>query len=283
MEIAKTIKKAADLIKTARRRNKIIGFVPTMGALHKGHCSLMETSVKKCGCTVVSIFVNPTQFGPREDFKNYPRTLSKDLEICEDKGVDLVFVPTVKQMYHGKNLTWVKVEKLTLPLCGRFRPGHFDGVTTICAKLFNIVNPDFAFFGQKDAQQAIVLKTMVDDLNFPLKIITCPTIREKDGLAVSSRNKYLTPEQRKQAPVIYKALCNARNLIQSGTKNTERIKTEIKNTIEKAASAEIQYIDILDAGSLEELENIKGKTLIAVAVLFGPARLIDNILIDTKS
>jgi len=283
MEVAKTIKKTADLIKTAHRRNKIIGFVPTMGALHKGHCSLIETSVKKCGYTVISIFVNPTQFGPGEDFKNYPRTLSKDLKICEDKGVDLVFVPTVKQMYHGKNLTWVKVEKLTLPLCGRFRPGHFDGVTTVCAKLFNIVSPDFAFFGQKDAQQAIVLKTMVDDLNFPLKIITCQTVREKDGLAVSSRNKYLTPEQRKQAPVIYKALCNARNLIQSGTKNTEKIKAEIKNTVDKAASAEIQYIDIVDASSLEELENIKGKTLIAVSVFFGPARLIDNILIDTKN
>ena len=283
MEVVKTIKKAEDFIKIARQRNKTIGFVPTMGALHKGHCSLIETSVKKCGCTAVSIFVNPTQFGPEEDFKNYPRTLSEDLKICEDKGVDLVFAPTVKQMYPAKNLTWVKVEKLTLPLCGRFRPGHFDGVTTICAKLFNIIKPDFAFFGQKDAQQAIVLKKMVDDLNFPLKIITCTTVRENDGLAVSSRNKYLTTEQRKQAPLIYKALCNARKSIQSGNKNTEKIKAEIENTIKKAASAQIQYVDILDADSLAKVENIKTKTLIAVAVSFGDARLIDNILIDTKS
>jgi len=283
MEVAKTIKKTGNLIKTARRRNKIIGFVPTMGALHKGHCSLIESSVKKCGYTVVSIFVNPTQFGPEEDFKNYPRTLSEDLKICEDKGVDLVFAPTVKEMYPAENLTQVKVGKLTVPLCGRFRPGHFDGVTTVCAKLFNIVNPDLAFFGQKDAQQAIVLKRMVDDLNFPLEIVTCPTVREKDGLAVSSRNKYLTPEQREQAPIIYKALCNARKSIQTGNKNTEKIKAEIKNTIKKAASAKIQYIDIVDAGSLEKLENIEGKSLIALAVFFGDARLIDNILIDTKS
>jgi len=192
MEIAKTIESVRSLVKAARSRGKKIGFVPTMGALHIGHISLIEAAVKTCDFVVVSIFVNPTQFGPGEDLEKYPRPIDADLEICRKGGVNVVFAPTAEQMYPAENLTWVDVEKLTEPLCGQSRPWHFRGVTTVCAKLFNIVAPDIAFFGQKDAQQAIVIKRMAADLNMPLEIVICPTIRQPDGLAVSSRNQYLT-------------------------------------------------------------------------------------------
>ena len=191
-----------------------------MGALHAGHISLIEAAKRKCDFVVVSIFVNPTQFGPGEDFQKYPRPLKTDLQLCRKAGVDLVFAPTAKEMYSSENLTWVDVEKLTEPLCGRFRPGHFRGVATVCAKLFNIVLPDIAFFGQKDAQQAIVIKRMVADLNMPLKIVICPTIREKSGLALSSRNQYLTDQQKQDAAAIYKSLQKCRQLIKSGVRNS---------------------------------------------------------------
>ena len=200
MEVAKTIESVRNLVKAARSRKKKIGLVPTMGALHIGHISLVEAAVKDYDFVVVSIFVNPTQFGPGEDFEKYPRPLEADLEICKKTGVDVVFNPAPEQMYPQKNLTWVTVEKLTEPLCGMSRPGHFRGVTTVCTKLFNIVEPDVAYFGQKDAQQAIVIKRMVADLNMPLKIIVCPTVREQSGLAVSSRNQYLSEQQKYDAP-----------------------------------------------------------------------------------
>ncbi len=188
MEAAETIQSIRSLIKAARDGGKVIGLVPTMGALHVGHISLIEAARKKCDYVVVSIFVNPTQFVPGEDFEKYPRPYENDLDICQKAGVDAVFAPTPEQMYPEENLSWVHVEKITEPLCGQFRPGHFRGVTTVCSKLFNIVNPDFAFFGQKDAQQAIVIGRMVADLNMPLEIVICPTVRESNGLAVSSRN-----------------------------------------------------------------------------------------------
>ncbi|MBA7690668.1 Pantothenate synthetase [subsurface metagenome] len=206
MEVAETIESIRSVVKTVRSGGKIIGLVPTMGALHIGHISLIEAAVDKCDFVVVSIFVNPTQFVPGEDLEKYPRPLEADLEICRKAGVDAVFAPTPGQIYPGENLTWVNVEKLTEPLCGQFRPGHFRGVVTVCAKLFNIVAPDIAFFGQKDAQQAIVIKRMVADLNMPLEIVICPTVRRPDGLAVSSRNKYLTEEQKKDATYVYKSL-----------------------------------------------------------------------------
>jgi len=196
MEVVRTIESVRDLVKTARSRGKKIGLVPTMGALHIGHISLIKAAVKGCDFVVVSIFVNPTQFSPGEDFERYPRPIDADMEICKEAGVDVVFTPTTEQMYQKENLTWVNVEKLTEQLCGRCRPGYFRGVTTVCAKLFNIVGSDFAYFGQKDAQQAIVIKRMVADLNMPLEIVVCPTVRERDGLAVSSRNQYLTEQQR---------------------------------------------------------------------------------------
>ncbi|HUS71606.1 MAG TPA: pantoate--beta-alanine ligase [Sedimentisphaerales bacterium] len=281
MEVAKTIESVRAVVKAARGDGKRIGFVPTMGALHIGHISLIEAAVKNSDFVVVSIFVNPTQFGPGEDYKKYPRPLEADLEICEKAGVDVVFNPTPEQMYTAENVTWVNVDKLTETLCGRSRPGHFRGVTTVCAKLLNIVAPDVAFFGQKDAQQAVVIKRMVADLNMPMEIVVCPTIRESDGLAVSSRNKYLTEEQKKDAACIYKSLQKCREMSKAGTTESETIIAEMRKILSQATSMEIEYVSIVDAESLQNLDKIVGKVLAAVAVRIGPARLIDNIVVDT--
>ncbi len=280
MKIAKTIESIRRLIKAARRASKTIGFVPTMGALHKGHISLIEAAKKKCDFVVVSIFVNPTQFGPKEDFKKYPRPLEADLKMCREAGVDVIFAPTPKGMYGSENLTWVDVEKLSEPLCGKFRQGHFRGVATVCAKLFNIVLPDIAYFGQKDAQQAIIIKRMVADLNIPLKIVVCPTVREKNGLAMSSRNQYLTPQQKKDAAYIYKSLQKCRQMIKQGTRDTKKITSAIRKILRWIPSSKIQYISIVDAETLQNIDKIAGRVLAAVAVKIGPTRLIDNILID---
>jgi len=280
MEVAKTIESVRSLVKAARGKGKRIGFVPTMGALHIGHISLIEAAVKNSDFVVVSIFVNPTQFGAGEDFEKYPRPLEADLEICKKAGVEVVFAPTPEQMYRAENVTWVNVEKLTEQLCGRFRPGHFRGVTTVCAKLFNIVAPDVAFFGQKDAQQAVVIRRMVADLNMPLEIVVCPTARESDGLAVSSRNKYLTEEQKRDAVCIYKSLQKCREMIETGTKDSETIIAEMRKILSQAPAIEIEYVSIVDAESLQGLDKIVGKVLAAVAVRIGPARLIDNIVVD---
>jgi len=253
-----------------------------MGALHIGHISLIEAAVKDCDFVVVSIFVNPTQFGPGEDFEKYPRPLDADLQVCRKAGVHLVFAPTPEQMYPAENLAWVNVEKLTEPLCGRARPGHFRGVTTVCAKLFNIVAPDFAYFGQKDAQQAIVVRRMVADLNMPLEIVICPTVREPGGLAISSRNQYLTEQQKKDATNIYKSLQQCRRMIDAGIKESRKIIAEMRKILQQVPSIEIEYVSIVDAETLESIEKISGKVLAAVAVRIGPARLIDNILVDAK-
>ena len=228
MEIVKTTESVRVLVKAARSEGKKVGIVPTMGALHVGHISLIEAAVKECDFVVVSIFVNPTQFGEGEDFEKYPRPLEADLDICRKGGVDVVFLPTSEQMYPTENITWVNVEKLTDTLCGESRPGHFRGVTTVCAKLFNIVGPDAAFFGQKDAQQTVVIKRMVADLNIPVEIVVCPTVREGEGLAVSSRNKYLTEEQKKDAALIYKSLQKCREMIEAGTTDTGQITAEMR-------------------------------------------------------
>ena len=280
MEVAETIKSVRSLVKAAQSKGKNIGFVPTMGDLHIAHISLIEAAIQKCDFVVVSIFVNPTQFGPGEDFEKYPRPFESDLEICRKAGVDVVFAPSPQEMYKKENLTWVNVEKLTEPLCGRSRPRHFRGVTTVCAKLFNIVEPDVAYFGQKDAQQAIVIKRMVADLNMPLEIVVCPTVREPDGLAVSSRNKYLSEQQRKDATYIYKSLKKCESLVEAGTTDSKTIIGEMKQILNQVSSIEIEYISIVDAESLQELERIAGKALAAVAVKIGSARLIDNIIVD---
>ena len=282
MEVIKTISSVRGLVEAARRQGKTIGLVPTMGALHIGHVSLIEAAVKQTDFVVVSIFVNPTQFCPGEDLAEYPRPLDADCEICRKAGADVVFAPTTDQMYPAENLTWVTVEKLTEPLCGQFRPGHFRGVTTVCTKLFNIVGPDVAFFGQKDAQQAIVIKRMVADLNMPLEIVICPTIREPDGLAVSSRNQYLNPEQRKDATYVYKSLQKCQEMIDAGVTDTQKILTEMRRVLQQVPSIEIEYVSIVDVGALQDIDKIAGKILAAVAVNIGPARLIDNILVDSN-
>jgi pantoate--beta-alanine ligase len=282
MKVAKTIESVRKLVKAAHRKGKKIGFVPTMGALHIGHISLIESAARKCDFVVVSIFVNPTQFGPSEDFKKYPRPIKKDLAICRKAGVDVVFAPAAGRMYPRENLSWVDVKKLTEPLCGKFRQGHFRGVTTVCAKLFNIVMPDVAYFGQKDAQQAIVVKRMVADLNMPLKIVVCPTIRQADGLAVSSRNQYLTGRQKKDAAYIYKALKKSKSLIKAGTTKSKTTISEMKKILHQVPSIKIEYISIVDAETLQDVEKLTGKVLIAVAVKIGSTRLIDNILVDVN-
>lgn len=282
MEVAKTIKSVRSLVRAARSGGKIIGLVPTMGALHIGHISLIEAAVEKCDFVVVSIFVNPTQFGPGEDFEKYPRPLEADLEICRKAGTDVVFAPTPEQIYPAENITWVNVERLTEPLCGRFRPGHFRGVTTVCTKLFNIVAPDIAYFGQKDAQQAIVIKRMVADLNMPLEIVICPTVREPSGLAVSSRNKYLTEQQKKDATNIYKSLQKCRRMIDAGVTETGKIIAEMREILQQVPLIEIEYVNIVDAETLQNIDQIAGKVLAAIAVKIGPARLIDNILMDAS-
>ncbi len=281
VKIAKTIESVRRLVKAARIAGKKIGFVPTMGALHRGHISLIEAAKKDCDFVAVSIFVNPTQFGPGEDFKKYPRPIEADLKVCRKAGIDAVFAPTSREMYPAEILTLVDVKKLSEPLCGKFRPGHFRGVATVCAKLFNIVTPDIAYFGQKDAQQAIVIKRMVADLNMPLKIVVCPTVREKNGLAMSSRNQYLTPQQRKDAAHIYKSLQKCRQMIKQGETNAKKIATEMRKILRQIPSSKIQYISIVDAETLQSIYKITGKVLAAVAVKIGPTRLIDNILIDT--
>ena len=266
----------------ARNKGKKIGLVPTMGALHIAHISLIEAAAKDCDFIVVSIFVNPTQFGPGEDFEKYPRALDADLKICRETGVDVVFSPTPQEMYGRENLTWVNVEKLTGPLCGLSRPGHFRGVTTVCAKLFNIIGADIAYFGQKDAQQAIVIKRMAADLKMPLEIVICPTVREPDGLAVSSRNQYLTDRQRKDAALIYKSLQKCREMIDAGATNPEAIISEMRKILNQAPSIEIEYASIVDAETLQKVDRISGKILAAVAVKLGKARLIDNIVVDAN-
>ena len=280
MEVAKTIQSVRDLVKAARSRGKKVGFVPTMGSLHIGHISLIEAAKKQTDFVVVSIFVNPTQFGPGEDFEKYPRPLDADLDICRKTGVDVVFTPTQDQMYPNQNFTFVTVGKLTEGLCGRFRPGHFRGVTTICAKLFNIVMPDKAFFGQKDAQQSIVIKQMVSDLNMPLEIVVCPTVRRPDGLAVSSRNEYLTEQERKDAAFIYKSLQQCREMIQGGITDVEQVIDQMQKVLLQISSIKIEYVSIVDAKTLQPLKDAQGQILAAVAVRIGQTRLIDNILVD---
>jgi pantoate--beta-alanine ligase len=254
-----------------------------MGALHDGHVSLIQAAGRRCDYVVVSIFVNPTQFGPGEDLTKYPRPFEKDLAICEKHGVDAVFAPEAGEMYPRENLTWVEVEKLTDRLCGEFRPGHFRGVATVCAKLFNIVCPDVAFFGQKDAQQALVIRQMVADLNMPLEIVVCPTVREPDGLAMSSRNQYLSPKERKDATHVYQSLERCRASIEAGERSADVLRGQMSEVLRQMPVTTIEYVSISDAETLEELSQVRGRVLVAVAVRMKSARLIDNILVDTPA
>lgn len=282
MEIIHTIEDVKQAVRQAHKADKIIGLIPTMGALHAGHGSLIETAARECDYVVVSIFVNPAQFGPGEDLDKYPRTLAADCQYCEKRGADLIFAPSADQMYPTEQLTWVDVQKLTQSLCGAKRPGHFRGVTTVCTKLFNIVHPDIAYFGQKDAQQSIVIQRMVRDLNMPLEIRVCPIVREPDGLAMSSRNRYLSLEERKRAQCLYRALQTCAKEAVAGNHDVNSLIELMKAVIEQD-QGRIDYTSIMDIGTLEPLGRINQKALVAVAVHIGNTRLIDNIIIDLNN
>jgi pantoate--beta-alanine ligase len=256
-----------------------VGFVPTMGYLHAGHISLVQAARTECISVTASIFVNPTQFGPNEDLAKYPRDLTHDLALLEAAGVDLVWTPTVEVLYPTGFQTWVTVEELTHRLEGELRPGHFRGVTTVVAKLFNAVSPDKAFFGQKDAQQAAVIRRMTRDLDFPIEIVVCPTLRETDGLAMSSRNVYLNPAERQAATVLYRALSAAKEAYESGERGAESLRVIVREIVSAEPLAKLQYISCADYDTLEELETLRGKALLSMAVLMGKTRLIDNFLI----
>lgn len=276
----KVIETVAGMRELRSRLAEPVGFVPTMGYLHEGHISLVKRAKEENASVVVSIFVNPTQFGPREDFKNYPRDIPRDLAMLKP-FTDAVFMPADAEMYPDNYDTWVEVKGLTEQLEGASRPGHFRGVSTVVTKLFNIVQPAKAYFGQKDAQQLLVIKKMAADLNINLEVIACPTMREPDGLAMSSRNTYLTPEQRRGAPVLYIALTLARNRWAQGEKDAQKLRREMKSLIEKEPLAEIIYISIADAATLKELSNkVKTPALVSMAVKFGKTRLIDNIVLE---
>ena len=281
IRIVHTINEVRSAVQQTRQNNNRIGLVPTMGALHAGHGSLIEAAVKECDFVVVTIFVNPTQFGPGEDLDKYPRTLEADCQYCEKLGADLVFASSAEEMYPAEQLTWVDVQQLTEPLCGAKRPGHFRGVTTICTKLFNITLPDIAYFGQKDAQQALVIQRMVGDLNMPLEIRICPIVREPDGLAMSSRNKYLSPDERQRAVCLYQSLTNCKEQIDAGQRDMMTLVTQMKAMIEPQGGR-IDYIEVVDAETLMPLSTLKGRVLVALAVFFGKTRLIDNLLLDLK-
>ncbi len=261
----------------ARGTGKTVGLVPTMGALHEGHLSLVRASAAECGFTVVSIFVNPTQFGPDEDLEQYPQDLENDVKLAADAGADLIFAPTAGVMYAAGYATYVEVERLTDGLCGAGRPGHFRGVTTVVTKLFNICKPDVAYFGQKDAQQAIIIKRMARDLDMDVEVQVLPTVREPDGLAMSSRNKYLSGEERLQATCLYRALRKAEELYAAGVRSADRMTTEITAIVEAEQDTRIDYISVVDAEELLPIGETTAPTLVSLAVFVGDTRLIDNV------
>lgn len=266
----------------ARTRGQIIGLVPTMGYLHEGHLSLVRLARRKCGLLIVSIFVNPSQFSPGEDYSNYPRNFDRDRHLLEEQECDICFTPSAEEMYPANHDTWVEVEGLSRVLCGKSRPQHFRGVTTVVAKLLNIVRPDVAVFGAKDAQQALVIGRMVRDLDFGVEVVVAPTVREPDGLAMSSRNEYLTPTERRDATVLYRSLKRAEELIKAGERDPNRVVSEMTSMIEGVRTSKIDYVSIVDIEDLQELETLKGEILIGLAVWFGKARLIDNTIVQVR-
>ena len=283
MTVVKTINEVRQFVKEARLKGMTIGFVPTMGFLHEGHLSLMREAKAQTDYVVVSIFVNPTQFGPTEDLATYPRDLPRDQMLCESVGVDLIFAPEVDEMYPAGHSTIVDCEgPITKQLCGASRPTHFKGVTSVVAKLFNITLPDKAFFGQKDAQQVAVIEKMVKELNFDVEIVPCPIVREEDGLAMSSRNTYLDAEARRQALVLSQSLNAAKASIDAGETRVSELIALIRETIQQAPMAEIDYVQIVDATTLLAIDELNDDTLIALAVKFGKTRLIDNLRIRRR-
>ncbi|HWF04030.1 MAG TPA: pantoate--beta-alanine ligase [Candidatus Angelobacter sp.] len=268
--------------KEAHRAGKRVGFVPTMGALHPGHLSLVRTARAQSDVVIASIFVNPTQFGPNEDFSKYPRAAEKDAAMLAAEKTDYLFLPSAEEMYPAGATSWVTVHGLSEKLDGRSRPGHFNGVTTVVAKLFNIVQPDFAFFGQKDAAQVAVVSKMVRDLNFDVQIVVCPIVRESDGLAMSSRNAYLTPEQRKQALVLNRSLMRVQTLADRGESSADRLKVAGKQVMSEEPAVKLDYFEIVNRDTLDPVGDISGGALVAVAAQVGSTRLIDNIVVMGK-
>ncbi|NEZ47454.1 pantoate--beta-alanine ligase [Clostridium niameyense] len=276
MKVMHTIKEVKNIINKWKKDDLSIGYVPTMGYLHEGHASLIKKAREENDKVIVSIFVNPIQFGPNEDYASYPRDLNKDSALCDSIGADLVFNPEPSEMYPNKTYTHVNVDLLTNNLCGARRPGHFQGVCTVLTKFFNIITPNKAYFGEKDAQQLSIIKKMVKDLNFNVEIVGCPIVREVDGLAKSSRNSYLNKEERTAALALNKSLKTALNLLKSGERNPSKIKNLIIEIIEKEPLAKIDYVEIVDILNLQSVENIDSNILIAIAVYIGKTRLIDN-------
>jgi pantoate--beta-alanine ligase len=276
MNIARTM---AELRSTRASMDTPLGLVPTMGALHEGHLSLVRRARQECASVVVSVFVNPTQFGVQEDLSAYPRDLGRDASLAEQAGADLVWAPGVEDMYPPAFQTWVEVESLTQPLEGRYRPGHFRGVATVVAKLFNAIQPQRAYFGQKDAQQVAVIRRMTRDLDFPIEVVTCPTVREADGLALSSRNVYLHPEERRAAPVLFQALSAAAKAFEAGEREADVLRSVMQQTLDREPLVRPQYVSVADPESLNELSGPVTRALMSLAVHVGTTRLIDNLVV----
>ncbi|MDD5174530.1 MAG: pantoate--beta-alanine ligase [Candidatus Omnitrophica bacterium] len=282
MKTIENISRMSTFAKMMKKEGKSIGLVPTMGYLHDGHLSLVKAAKKHTDVVVMSIFVNPIQFGPKEDFEEYPRDLKHDEEMAREAGVDVIFHPLLKDIYPEGYATYVTVEKLTSNLCGESRPGHFRGVATVVTKLFNIVKPEVAYFGQKDMQQAMMIKKMALDLNMDIEIKIMPIVREKDGLAMSSRNTYLSGSERRDAAVLYQSLLKAETLIKNGERDAGKVIKAIEDMIKAKESARIEYVKLVDARGLKDIKTITGEIAIAVAVFFSNTRLIDNITIMVK-
>lgn len=280
MLVVKKISEIREYVNKAKKQGKKVGFVPTMGFFHEGHLELMRNARKECDVVVVSIFVNPIQFGPGEDFEDYPRDLNRDVKLAEEVGVDIIFAPDVEEIYPEGFSTYVEVKGLTEKLCGRSRPGHFRGVTTVVLKLFNSVQPHVAYFGQKDAQQVLVVSKMVKDLNLDIEIRSVPTVREKDGLAMSSRNTYLNTEERKAATVLYRSIQLVKEKVRMGERDVNRLKKAAAELILSEPLAKIDYVEILTFPDLKEQDTLKDKMLLALAVKIGKARLIDNAILE---
>jgi pantoate--beta-alanine ligase len=282
MKTIESISRMSTFVKMMKREGKSIGLVPTMGYLHEGHLSLVRAAKKHTDVVVMSIFINPIQFGPKEDFEKYPRDLKHDEDMAREAGVDVVFYPSLKDMYPEGYATYVTVEKLTDNLCGESRPEHFRGVATVVTKLFNIVKPEVAYFGHKDMQQAMTIKKMASDLNMDIEVKMMPIVREKDGLALSSRNMYLSDTERRDAAVLYQSLKNAEILIKNGERDARKVIKSVEDMIKSRQSARIEYVKLVDAGALEDIKTVTGEVALAAAVFFGKTRLIDNITITVK-
>ncbi|MFY9645884.1 MAG: pantoate--beta-alanine ligase [Terriglobales bacterium] len=280
MRICATISEARAACHEARAAGKRIGLVPTMGALHEGHLSLVRAAKLQCEVVAVSIFVNPTQFGPNEDLSKYPRQLERDCALLEKEGIDILFAPPVEEIYPAGEVTWVRVEGLSEKLDGRSRPGHFRGVTTVVSKLFHILEPEIAFFGQKDAAQIAVIRRMVRDLNFPVEIVACPIVREPDGLAMSSRNAFLNRDERQHALVLHKSLQQTQQQFQSGERQSAKLISAAKVIFARDPQVRLDYFEIVDPETLDPVDLISQRTLVAVAAYVGSTRLIDNVVLN---